>query len=119
MKIYNIVRTPQGVTATVDDKPLRHIPLHSPTGFEFGYGGSGPADLSLAILADYFESKDSIDDFYNGPVLGNLSNAGVLAHRYHQPFKWSFIALATGDFSISESQISEYLTEKIFFAEKV
>jgi hypothetical protein len=25
---------------------------HSPTGFEFGYGGSGPAQLALAILAD-------------------------------------------------------------------
>lgn len=25
---------------------------HSPTGFAWGYGGSGPAQLSLAILAD-------------------------------------------------------------------
>jgi hypothetical protein len=25
---------------------------HSPTGFEWGYGGSGPAQLALAILAD-------------------------------------------------------------------
>lgn len=27
---------------------------HSPTGFEWGYGGSGPAQLSLAILANEF-----------------------------------------------------------------
>lgn len=26
---------------------------HSPTGFNFGYGGSGPAQLALAILMDY------------------------------------------------------------------
>lgn len=26
---------------------------HSPTGFEFGYEGSGPAQLALAILMDY------------------------------------------------------------------
>lgn len=26
---------------------------HSPTGFEFGYCGSGPAQLALAILMDY------------------------------------------------------------------
>ena len=26
---------------------------HSPTGFEWGYGGSGPAQLALALLADY------------------------------------------------------------------
>lgn len=25
---------------------------HSPSGFEWGYGGSGPAQLALAILAD-------------------------------------------------------------------
>jgi hypothetical protein len=27
---------------------------HSPTGFEWGYDGSGPAQLALAILADHF-----------------------------------------------------------------
>lgn len=25
---------------------------HSPTGFEWGYGGSGPAQLALALIAD-------------------------------------------------------------------
>ncbi len=28
---------------------------HSPTGFCWGYSGSGPAQLSLAILLDYFD----------------------------------------------------------------
>jgi hypothetical protein len=33
--------------------PLRlDLANHSPTGFEWGYGGSGPAQLALAILAD-------------------------------------------------------------------
>ena len=30
------------------------IAEYSPTGFEWGYRGSGPAQLSLAILYDYF-----------------------------------------------------------------
>jgi Family of unknown function (DUF6166) len=35
--------------------PLRcDIVNHSPTGFSWGYAGSGPAQLALAILADYF-----------------------------------------------------------------
>ncbi len=34
-------------------EPLHHVVRHSPTGFEWGYGGSGPADLALSILADY------------------------------------------------------------------
>lgn len=33
--------------------PRLDIRNHSPTGFEWGYGGSGPAQLALAILADY------------------------------------------------------------------
>jgi hypothetical protein len=31
---------------------------HSPTGFEWGYGGSGPAQLALAILADHTGDDD-------------------------------------------------------------
>ena len=30
--------------------PLPHVVRHSPTGLEWGYGGSGPADLALSIL---------------------------------------------------------------------
>ena len=32
--------------------PLRHIVKHSPDGFQWGYHGSGPADLALSILFD-------------------------------------------------------------------
>jgi hypothetical protein len=35
-------------------RPLRHIVYHSPMGYSWGYGGSGPADLALSILADHF-----------------------------------------------------------------
>jgi hypothetical protein len=34
--------------------PLRHYPYHSPGGFEWGYNGSGPADLARCILLDHF-----------------------------------------------------------------
>ena len=46
---------------------------HSPTGFEWGYGGSGPAQLALAILADVLEDDDR-------------------AVQLHQQFKWRAIA---------------------------
>lgn len=36
---------------------LAHCKLHSPTGFEVGYGGSGPADTEASILADHFDEK--------------------------------------------------------------
>ncbi len=52
---------------------------HSPTGFEWGYGGSGPAQLAIAILADAFEGlfgKDEGDE---------------LALLHYQEFKWKLI----------------------------
>lgn len=33
-------------------RPLRHVCRHSPDGFEWGYGGSGPADLARSILVE-------------------------------------------------------------------
>jgi hypothetical protein len=67
-----------GGTAHVDadDAPLRlRLDLwnHSPTGFEWGYGGSGPAQLALALLAD---------------ALGDDARAV----RLHQRFKWEIVA---------------------------
>jgi hypothetical protein len=43
--------------------PLPHIERHSPDGFEWGYGGSGPADLALSILAHAYglTSDETID----------------------------------------------------------
>lgn len=32
--------------------PLRHHVKHSPTGFSWGYGGSGPAELARCLLID-------------------------------------------------------------------
>ncbi|WP_182022578.1 DUF6166 domain-containing protein [Haloquadratum walsbyi] len=31
---------------------------HSPTGFEWGYGGSGPAQLALALLLNYTDDEE-------------------------------------------------------------
>lgn len=37
---------------------------HSPTGFSWGYPGSGPAQLSLAILLDYYDDAEKALEFY-------------------------------------------------------
>lgn len=49
------------------------IVRHSPAGFEWGYGGSGPADAALNILL---------------AVTGNRE----IAEQHYQQFKWEFIA---------------------------
>lgn len=42
---------------------LRHV-CHSPTGFAWGYLGSGPAQLAFAILLDYFGDADRAKALY-------------------------------------------------------
>ncbi len=73
MKIYRGIREKCGASVTVDESnavskldPRLDLRNHSPTGFEWGYGGSGPAQLALAILADYY----SDDQF----ALGHYQN---------------------------------------------
>ena len=46
---------------------------HSPTGLEWGYGGSGPAQLALALLADALQDDEA-------------------ALRLYQTFKWEVVA---------------------------
>ncbi len=61
---------------------------HSPTGFEWGYGGSGPADLALniveAILHRLGYEGDRTDCF--------RGSCFCLAYKLHQDFKWECIS---------------------------
>jgi hypothetical protein len=55
MKRYEGRRNGTAADVTVDGQPLNpRLDLwnHSSTGFEWGYPGSGPAQLALALLAD-------------------------------------------------------------------
>lgn len=46
--------------------PSLKLVNHSPTGFEWGYYGSGPAQLALAILLDATEDADLALSLYQG-----------------------------------------------------
>jgi hypothetical protein len=53
----------------VDDKPLDPAPSqkihnHSPDGFNWGYGGSGPAQLALGLLLDYYGKESPVWKHY-------------------------------------------------------
>lgn len=55
---------------------------HSPTGFEWGYGGSGPAQLAWAILYTVFSkvlNKSKVDTWADTAL-------------YYQRYKWQVIA---------------------------
>jgi len=66
--------TRSGRTKLLD--PRYDLWNHSPTGFTWGYAGSGPAQLALAILADYFGAKPG---------------GKALANALYQSFKFAVI----------------------------
>lgn len=86
-----------GVTVYVQDAtsyPLPHVVRHSPDGFAWGYGGSGPADLALSLLVD---------------LLGEPGRDPAL----YQAFKWDVVARWDPTcFLISEPEIRAWLTWK-------
>lgn len=76
---------------------LKHrIVLHSPDGFQWGYGGSGPADLALNMLYDYL-------------LRTKCKGARCMALDLHQSFKWGFIATQTRELCVPGEQIEEWL----------
>jgi hypothetical protein len=95
MKTYLFNRDSAGrALITVKDGntlyPLKHIIVHSPTGMEYGYGGSGPSDTAISILYDLL----------GGKVDRNVYNA----------FKFEFICdLDDEGGSIPEDEIMDWL----------
>jgi len=73
---------------------IEHVERHSPDGFQWGYGGSGPADLALSILTDYckrFKFDESIPE------------------KYYQKFKKDFIASSPDELNVTSDDIKEWL----------
>ena len=67
---------------------------HSPTGFEWGYRGSGPADLALNILLAATADRD-------------------FTVRHHQSFKWRFVAsLPIAGGVIRGSDVMDWITPR-------
>ena len=66
-------------------RPVRHHARHSPAGFEFGYAGSGPAELARCLLIDLYDVHDLAD---SDVALGGRDPLPVS----YQEFKRAFIA---------------------------
>ncbi len=76
MKRYEGKRVGYAAVVTVDGRPLNpRLDLwnHSPSGFEWGYCGSGPAQLALGLLSDHLGNDRQALDLY-------------------QRFKWAVVA---------------------------
>lgn len=102
MPLYRGTRSRSGVRrvyvsgADGQDKPLDprlDLINHSPTGFEWGFSGSGPAQLALAILAH---------EMGEGPAL-----------QHYQAFKWEYVAnFDKRAWAISSGEIRAFLERR-------
>lgn len=94
MKQYAGRRQGCAAIVTVDGRPLNpRLDLwnHSPTGFEWGYGGSGPAQLALAILAEHLGDDEQ-------------------AFNFHHRFKWAVTAeLPRRSWTLTSQEIDQVL----------
>ncbi len=83
-----------GFNVYVDGRPLspkesQSIINHSPDGFSWGYGGSGPAQLALAILLLFCEKET--------------------ATTLYQDFKWEVIAKLPPNFELTDEFINDWI----------
>lgn len=77
---------------TFDPTPSQEIWNHSPDGFNWGYGGSGPAQLALALLLDVTGDRE-------------------LATRLHQRFKSEVISSFDDTWQYTDAQVKEWLRD--------
>ena len=88
-KIFKMTRTPDGTNVTYGGVRMPQPAVwHSPDGYEWGYGGSGPADLALNILEITLRDsgyKGERQKLFKGSCFS-------LAAELHQDFKWQHIA---------------------------
>ena len=84
------VLTPDGHALPL--KPSLKLWSHSPTGFQWGYAGSGPAQLALALLLHH--TKDTYK-----------------ALKYHQAFKADVIGRLPHKWEIAPNEIDQWLNE--------
>lgn len=75
---------PGNVTVVEEDgseRPLdtrTDLANHSPDGFQAGYGGSGPTQLALALLADVYDDETPFENTGDG-LLYQQFKSGVIA----------------------------------------
>jgi hypothetical protein len=101
----------------VDDeipRELQHIIAHSPTGFNCGYRGSGPADLALSILAHHLgEDPTMVHEAWRNKIGNEFRSL-----KLHQRFKEDIVAnifLEDGEsYNLTDEQVGLWLNEGLY-----
>ena len=84
---------PDGESTELSPGPSQKLRLHSPDGFQWGYNGSGPSQLSLALLLDATTDPET-------------------AQAYYQQFKWDVVAGWGDEWSILRGEILLWIEQE-------
>lgn len=94
-RVWVLTRTDRDLPPERSELDLRlEVRNHSPTGFAWGYGGSGPAQLALALLMDALSDQ-------------------AMALSHYQEFKRDHVARWTNSWSITAEEIQFYVLSKV------
>lgn len=99
----------------IDGQAATNVPhliaSHSPTGYEWGYGGSGPADLALNIVENILRQMGFVGEktkAWDGRKMF------VASWLIHQSFKWNFIAsMAANGGTIDYKEAKEFVEYRL------
>jgi hypothetical protein len=77
-------------TNVLSPKKSQALVNHSPNGFNWGYSGSGPAQLALALIL-------------------HATGETYLARRYYQDFKGDIVAKLKDQWQLSADEIKQWI----------
>jgi hypothetical protein len=78
-------------------RAVAHHVLHSVTGLEFGYVGSGPAELARCLLIDWYDAHDrAADPQLRLPVDQHEFAASFVATASRSQPQWAITAAESG-----------------------
>jgi len=91
------------------------ICYHSPAGFEWGYAGSGPADLALNILEMFMREVGEDPSMALPNIRGNGMGAHICAPTWnlHQDFKEEFLLRNDAKITIKGDVIRDWIKQKL------
>ena len=89
----------KNLAGILDPKPSQKLINHSPDGFNWGYGGSGPSQLALALILD-------------------LGVADWAAEAIYQEFKQEVVANLPRNWERSEDQLRSIVDRLLKSREK-
>ncbi len=91
---HQLRRRGQTEVRVLSPKKSLKVRNHSPSGFNWGYSGSGPAQLSLAILLDLHPEKGA-----------------EWAEDLHQRFKFIVVSKLDDSWTLTEAEIDKVIAD--------